>query len=224
MQETLQAADGHRLAAYRAAPSGKARGALVVIQEIFGVNSHIRSVVDGYAADGWLAVAPAMFDRVERGIEIGYTPADIERGRDLKGRCSNDHALLDIAAAVESVRSAGKVAVIGYCWGGTLAWLAACRQPGIAAAVSYYGGGIGELVDLTPRCPVLAHFGDRDASIPLTVVDALRAAHPGIEAHVYPAGHGFNCDQRGSFDAASAKLARERSLAFLNAHVGAGGA
>ena len=220
MQETLQAADGHRLAAYRAAPSGKPRGALVVLQEIVGVNSHIRAVVDGYAADGWLAVAPAMFDRVERGVEIGYAPADIERGRQLKGGCSNDHALLDIAAAVDSVRAAGRVAVIGYCWGGTLAWLAACRQPGLAAAVSYYGGGIGELVDLTPRCPVLAHFGDRDASIPLTVVDALRAAHPEVEIHVYPAGHGFNCDQRGSFHEPSAKQARERSLEFFRKHVG----
>jgi len=218
MQETLQAADGHRLAAYRAVPAGKPRGALVVVQEIFGVNSHIRAVADGYAADGWLAIAPAMFDRVERGIELGYTPADIERGRELKGGCSNDHALLDIAAAVDTVRSAGKVAVIGYCWGGTLAWLAACRQPGLSAAVSYYGGGIGELVDLTPRCPVLAHFGERDASIPLTVAEALRTAHPEVEIHVYPAGHGFNCDQRGSFDATSAALARERSLAFLNAH------
>jgi len=217
MQETLQAADGHRLDAYRAVPSGKPRGALVVVQEIFGVNSHIRAVADGYAADGWLAIAPAMFDRVERGIELGYTPADIERGRELKGGCSNDHALLDIAAAVDTVRSAGKVAVIGYCWGGTLAWLAACRQPGLSAAVSYYGGGIGELIDLTPRCPVLAHFGERDASIPLTVPEALRKAHPEVEIHIYPAGHGFNCDQRGSFDAPSAKLARERSLAFLNA-------
>ncbi len=217
MQETLQAADGHRLAAYRAVPAGKPRGALVVVQEIFVVNSHIRAVADGYAADGWLAIAPAMFDRVERGIELGYTPADIERGRELKGGCSNDHALLDIAAAVDTVRSAGKVAVIGYCWGGTLAWLAACRQPGLSAAVSYYGGGIGELIDLTPRCPVLAHFGERDASIPLTVPEALRKAHPEVEIHIYPAGHGFNCDQRGSFDAPSAKLARERSLAFLNA-------
>ncbi|MEO6743752.1 MAG: dienelactone hydrolase family protein [Caldimonas sp.] len=218
MQETLQAADGHRLAAYRAVPAGKPRGALVVVQEIFGVNSHVRAVADGYAADGWLAIAPAMFDRVERGIELGYAPADIERGRELKGGCSNDHALLDIAAAVDTVRSAGKVAVIGYCWGGTLAWLAACRQPGLAAAVSYYGGGVGELVDLTPRCPVLAHFGERDASIPLAVAEALRTAHPEVEIHIYPAGHGFNCDHRGSFDAASAKLARERSLAFLNAY------
>jgi len=218
MQETLQAADGHRLAAYRAVPAGKPRGALVVVQEIFGVNSHIRAVADGYAADGWLAIAPAMFDRVERGIELGYTPADIERGRELKGGCSNDHALLDIAAAVDTVRSAGKVAVIGYCWGGTLAWLAACRQPGLSAAVSYYGGGIGEMIDLTPRCPVLAHFGERDASIPLSVPEALRTAHPDVEIHIYPAGHGFNCDQRGSFDAASAKLARERSLAFLKTH------
>ena len=143
MQETLQAADGHRLAAYRAAPAGKPRGALVVVQEIFGVNSHIRAVADGYAADGWLAIAPAMFDRVERGIELGYTPADIERGRELEGGCGDDHALLDIAAAVDTVRSAGKVAVIGYCWGGTLAWLAACtpararrRRSRTTAAVS----------------------------------------------------------------------------------------
>ena len=220
MQETLQAADGHRLAAYRAVPAGKPRGALVVVQEIFGVNSHIRAVADGYAADGWLAIAPAMFDRVERGIELGYTPADIERGRELKGGCSNDHALLDIAAAVDTVRSAGKVAVIGYCWGGTLAWLAACRQPGLSAAVSYYGGGIGELIDLTPRCPVLAHFGERDASIPLTVPEALRKAHPEVEIHIYPAGHGFNCDQRGSYNAGASKTARERTLEFLAKHVG----
>ena len=217
MHETLQAADGHRFDAYRALPAGKPRGALVVIQEIFGVNSHIRAVADGYAADGWLAIAPAMFDRVERGVEIGYTPADIQRGRNLKAGCSNDAALLDIAAAVDAVKSAGRVAVIGYCWGGTLTWLAACRQPGLAAAVCYYGGGIGELIDLTPRCPVLAHFGDRDASIPMSVVEAMREKHPKVEVQVYPAGHGFNCDQRGSFDAPSAALARERSLAFLNA-------
>jgi len=218
MHETLQAADGHRFDAYRALPAGKPRGALVVIQEIFGVNSHIRAMADGYAADGWLAIAPAMFDRVERNVEIGYTPADIERGRNLKAGCSNDAALLDIAATVDAVKSAGRVAVIGYCWGGTLAWLAACRQPGLAAAVCYYGGGIGELIDLTPRCPVLAHFGDRDASIPMSVVEAMREKHPEVEVQVYPAGHGFNCDQRGSFDAVSAALARERSLAFLNAH------
>ena len=214
---TLQAADGHSLEAYVARPSGTPVGALVVVQEIFGVNSHIRSVADGFAADGWLAIAPALFDRVERGLEIGYSSADIERGKQLKAACNNETALLDIAAAVAHVAASGPVSVVGYCWGGTLTWLAACRLDGLAAAVSYYGGGIGELVSLEPRCPVLAHFGEKDAGIPLSVVDALRRAHPKVEVHLYPAGHGFNCDQRGSFEPDSAALARERTLGFLNA-------
>ena len=216
---TLKAADGHTLDAYRVAPSAAPRGAIVVIQEIFGVNSHIRSVADGFAAEGWLAIAPAMFDRVERGIELGYTPADIERGRNIRAKVTNDAALLDIAAAVDAVKSAGKVAVIGYCWGGTLAWLAACKQPGLSAAVSYYGGGVGELLDLKPRCPVMAHFGDKDASIPVKVADDLKKAHPEVEVYVYSAGHGFNCDQRGSFDPQAAALARERTLKFLKRYV-----
>ncbi|HUP09107.1 MAG TPA: dienelactone hydrolase family protein [Caldimonas sp.] len=216
---TLKAADGHTLDAYRVAPSTPPRGAIVVIQEIFGVNSHIRSVADGFAAEGWLAIAPAMFDRVERGIELGYTPADIERGRAIRAKVSNEAALRDMAAAVDAVKSVGKVAVIGYCWGGTLAWLAACKQPGLAAAVSYYGGGVGELLGLKPQCPVMAHFGDKDASIPVKVADDLKKAHPEVEVYVYSAGHGFNCDQRGSFDPQAAALARERTLKFFKAHV-----
>jgi carboxymethylenebutenolidase len=215
----LRAADGHTLDAYRVEPGAKPRGAIVVIQEIFGVNSHIRSVADGFAAEGWLAIAPAMFDRVERKVDIGYTPADIERGRNIRAGVSNDAALLDIAAAVDAVKSAGKVAVIGYCWGGTLAWLAACKQPGLAAAVSYYGGGVSELLALKPQCPVMAHFGDKDASIPVKVAHDMKKAHPEVEVHIYSAGHGFNCDQRGSFDPQSAALARERTLRFLKARV-----
>jgi carboxymethylenebutenolidase len=215
----LKAADGHTLDAYRVEPSAAPRGAIVVIQEIFGVNSHVRSVADGFAAEGWLAIAPAMFDRVERGIELGYTGADIERGREIRSKVSNDAALLDIAAASAAVKSAGKVAVIGYCWGGTLAWLAAGKQRGLAAAVSYYGGGVGELLNLKPQCPVMAHFGDKDASIPVKVADDLKKAHPEVEVYVYAAGHGFNCDQRGSFDPQAAALARERTLKFLKAHV-----
>jgi carboxymethylenebutenolidase len=215
----LQASDGHRLAAYRADPAGAPRGALVVLQEIFGVNSHVRAVADGYAADGWVAIAPALFDRVERAVEIGYSPDDVQRGIKLRAGCKPEDTLLDIAAAVEAVRSAGPVGVIGYCWGGTLAWLAAARQPGLAAAVAYYGGGIGELLELEPLCPVLAHFGDQDTSIPLSVSEAMRKKHPQVEVHIYHAGHGFNCDQRGSFDAPSAKLARERTLQFLQQHV-----
>lgn len=214
----LQAADGHRLDAYLAQPAGAPRGALVVLQEIFGVNSHIRSVADGYAAEGWLAIAPALFDRVARGVEIGYAPADVERGRELKGGCGNETALLDIAAAVAHVAPNGPVAVVGYCWGGTLAWLAACKQDGLSAAVAYYGSGIVDLVGLEPKCPVQAHFGEKDASIPLAAVDALRKAHPEVDVHVYPAGHGFNCEQRAAFEATSAALARERTLRFLRAH------
>jgi carboxymethylenebutenolidase len=216
---TLKAADGHTFTAYQAAPAAKPRGALIVLQEIFGVNSHIRSVADGFAAEGWLAIAPALFDRVERGVEIGYTPPDVERGRTIRGGVTNEAALLDIAAAVDAVKSAGKVAVIGYCWGGTLAWLAACKQPGLAAAVSYYGGGIAEMLAMPPLCPVQAHFGDQDHGIPVSVAADLKKAHPDVDVHMYHAGHGFNCDQRASFDPASAALARERTLAFLKRYV-----
>jgi carboxymethylenebutenolidase len=217
---TLQAADGHHFAAWVAAPAGTPRGGLVVAQEIFGVNGHIRRVVDGYAADGYLVVAPALFDRVERGVELGYDPQSIQRARALKDASGNDKPLLDLAAAVAHAASAGKVGIVGYCWGGLLAWLAAARLDGFAAAVPYYGGGMPEHAALVPRCPVLAHFGAHDTHIPMPDVEALRQARPEVELHVYDAGHGFNCDERASFDAAAAQLARERTLAFLRRHVG----
>ena len=217
---SLRAADSFGLSAYRAAPPGRPRGGLVVIQEIFGVNGHIRRVADGFAADGFLAIAPALFDRIEPDLQLGYGPADIERGRQLKGQSGTDKALADIDAARAKAAEAGPVATIGYCWGGYLSWLSATRLAGLAAAVSYYGGGIGSVADEKPRCPVLMHFGDKDHAIPLSEVDKVRAAHPtGVEVHVYPAGHGFNCDERASFDADSARLARERSVAFLREHV-----
>jgi len=216
----LQAADGHRYAAYVAAPAGTPRGGLVVAQEIFGVNSHIRAVADGYAADGYLTIAPALFDRVERGVEIGYAPADIQRGMAIRQQLGNERPLTDIAAAIARVAAAGKVGIVGYCYGGLLAWLAASKVDGLAAAIAYYGGGVPEHKDLVPRCPVLMHFGERDTHIPLPGVEALRQAQPGAEIHLYPAGHGFNCDQRGAYDAAAAGLARERSLVFLRRHVG----
>lgn len=217
---TLTAADGHAFDAYLAQPTGPARGALVVVQEIFGVNSHIRAVADGYAADGYLAIAPALFDRVERGVEIGYSAGDVARGRALKEASGNAKPLLDIAAAVAHVRHAGRTGIVGYCWGGLLSWLAACELDGLAASVPYYGGGIPDHAARQPRCPVMAHFGEQDAHIPLPAVEAFRRAQPGIVVHVYDAQHGFNCDQRGSFDGASAALARQRSLAFLREHVG----
>lgn len=216
----LRASDGFELSAYLAKPAGSPKGGLVVIQEIFGVNGHIRRVADGYAADGYLAIAPALFDRIEPGIEIGYTPPDIERGRDLKGRSSTENALADIEAARRHVASAGKVGAVGYCWGGFLAWVSATRLSGLSGAVSYYGGGIGTVAEEKPRCPVLMHFGEKDHAIPLTDVDKVRAAHPsGVDIHVYPSGHGFNCDERGSYDPESARIARERSVRFLGEHL-----
>lgn len=226
MQEQLElsAADGHRLAAYVAAPPSTPRGGLVVVQEIFGVNSHIRGVADGFAADGYLAIAPALFDRVERGVDIGYSPEDIQRGRALKEASTADKAMLDIRAAMALAQSrlgsAARIGIVGYCWGGLLSWLAACEVDALAASVPYYGGGVPDHAARVPRCPVLAHFGENDTLIPLAGVEALRRAHAGITVQVYAAGHGFNCDQRGSYDAASATLARQRTLAFLREHVG----
>jgi carboxymethylenebutenolidase len=222
MSQTIElgASDGHRLRAYAAQPSGTPRGAIVVVQEIFGVNSHIRSVTDGYAADGYLAVAPALFDRVERDVELGYTPADRQRGSALKAAAGNDKPLLDLAAVIEHARNAGKVGLVGYCWGGLLCWLAACKLDGLAASVPYYGSGIPDHAKLSPRCPVMAHFGELDAHIAVAGVEAFRAAQPSVVVHLYPAQHGFNCEQRDSYDAPSAQLARGRTLAFLRRHVG----
>ncbi len=217
---TLSAADGHTFSAYIAHPTGAPRGALVVVQEIFGLNPHVRSVADGYAADGYLAIAPALFDRIERGIELGYSADDVVRGRALKEASGNARPLLDIAAAMAHVKHAGRTGIVGYCWGGLLSWLAACELDGLAASVPYYGGGVPGQAALKPRCPVMAHFGERDSIIPLDTVEAFRRAQPSVTVHVYAADHGFNCDQRGSFDAPSAAQARTRSLAFLREHVG----
>ena len=216
----LTAADGFVLSAYRADPEDTPRGGLVVAQEIFGVNSHVRSVCDGFAADGYAVIAPALFDRYERGVDIGYTPADIAQGRELKGCAETDAALRDIAAARDALTAAGKVGVIGYCWGGFIAWMAASRLAGFACAVPYYGGGMLDASGERPQCPVLAHFGERDAMIPVAGVRAFAAAHPEAQVFTYDADHGFNCDHRASYDAAAAKLARERTLPFLRRHIG----
>jgi carboxymethylenebutenolidase len=216
----LTASDGHRLQAYVAQPSGTPRGGLVVLQEIFGVNPHIRSVAEGYAGDGYVAIAPALFDRVERDVEIGYADADRQRGSALKAAAGNDKPLLDIAAAIQHASRFGKVGIVGYCWGGLLCWLSACRPEGLAASVPYYGGGMPDHAQLSPRCPVMAHFGELDAHIPLARVEAFRAAQPGVVVHLYAAQHGFNCEQRAAYDAPAAQLARERTLAFLREHVG----
>jgi carboxymethylenebutenolidase len=217
---TLNAEDGHKLAAYRATPAGTPRGGLVVVQEIFGVNVHIRRVCDGFAADGYVALAPALFDRVEPGYETGYGQEDIERGRNVRQKLGWDLMVTDTRAAVEALKKTGlKLGVVGYCMGGSMAWLAATRIPGVAAAVGYYGGAVAEFADESPRCPVLLHFGETDASIPREHWDRIREAQPTIPMHIYPAGHGFNCDARGSYHEPSARLARERTLEFLRRHM-----
>lgn len=221
----LRAADGQSIPAYVAQPQGQPRGGIVVIQEIFGVNSHIRSVADGYAADGYLAVAPAIFHRVKPDVDLGYQADDMAAGQALKAATEALPApgvLQDLQAAIAHAGQAGKVGIVGYCYGGLLAWRAACELAGLSAAVPYYGGGVTtpDETQRQPRVPVLAHFGDQDKWIPLDGVEAFRRAHPEVEVHVYAANHGFNCDQRGSYDAAAAKLARERALAFFRKHVG----
>jgi carboxymethylenebutenolidase len=216
----LTAADGFRLSAYRADPAAPPRGGLIVVQEIFGVNGHIRAVCDGFAADGYAAIAPALFDRSERDVDLGYAPEDVARGRELKARAQTDAALRDIAAAREAAASAGRIGIVGYCWGGYISWMSAARVADLACAITYYGGGMPEAIAEQPRCPVLAHFGERDTGIPLASVQQFAAAHPEVEVHLYPAGHAFNCDQRGGYDAAAAQLARERTLAWLRRHVG----
>ena len=219
---TLTASDGHKLSAYRADPSGKPKGALVVIQEIFGVNAHMREVCDGFAADGYVAIAPALFDRVQPKVELGYTPKDIEAGRELRGKIEWDAVLKDVEAAIKTVASAGKVGVVGYCWGGSVAWRAATRLKGVTAAVGYYGGQIAPFKDETPRAAVMLHFGEKDASIPLSDVEAIKKAQPKLPIHVYAgAGHGFSCDHRGSFHSEAHKQARTRTMEFFDKHLAA---
>lgn len=216
----LNAADGHRFRAYRAQPQGKARGAVIVIQEIFGVNSHIRAVTDGYAQEGYIAVAPAFFDRVNRDFETGYSQADVESGVKVMQAMNWDMAMADLDASRLSVATAGKVGVVGYCWGGTACWLAAARIDGLACSVPYYGGGMPDFVASKPRCPVMCHFGEQDQRPSLEQARAIAAAHPEITAHFYAAGHGFNCDQRGSYNAEAASLAKRRTLEFFATHIG----
>lgn len=217
---SLVASDEFRLGAYLAQPSTLPRGAIVVLQEIFGVNSHVRSVCDGFAGDGYVTIAPALFDRTERDVDLSYSDADIARGRVFKDAAHPASVLLDVTAARDAVKQYGHVGVVGYCWGGYLAWLSACRVEGLAAAAVYYGGGIGDALNEKPRCPVLGHFGEHDTMIPMSAIAAWRSAYPQHPVHTYDAGHGFNCDQRASFDKRSADLARSRTLEFFRQHLG----
>ncbi len=218
----LKSADGFVFPAYVAEPAGKPKAAVVVLQEIFGVNSHIRAVADGYAAAGYLAVAPSTFHRVQSGVELGYTEADMNAGMALKAAAEALPApgvLQDIQAAINhgAQTTGGKVGIVGYCWGGLLAWRSARTLSGLSAAAPYYGGGmtVGEEPARQPACPVMVHFGDKDHWIPMDSVEAFKKAQPGVQVFVYEANHGFNCDQRGSWNEAAATLARQRTLDFF---------
>jgi carboxymethylenebutenolidase len=221
----LKAADGQGIPAYVARPQGQPKGGVVVIQEIFGVNSHIQSVADGYAAAGYLAVAPAIFHRVKPDVDLGYTSDDIQAGSALKAATEARPApgvMQDIQAAIRHASQAGKVGVVGYCYGGLLAWRAAATLDGLSAAAPYYGGGTTTPAEIArkPKVPVMAHYGDKDKHISVDSVKAFEQAHPEVEVHLYAADHGFNCDQRGSYNAGAAATARERTLDFFRQHLG----
>ena len=212
------AADGFSFGAYRAPPEDARRGGLVLIQEIFGVTDHIRELADGFAADGYETLAPSLYDRLEPGFATGYDPEGVAKGRRYSEETPWDEVAGDLAACVATLKP--PVFVAGYCWGGSATWLAACRCEGLSAASSFYGRRIPELLDETPRCPIILHFGRRDASIPPAVVEAIAARHPEIPIHVYEAGHGFVSDRRADYDPDCARLARLRTLQLFALHGG----
>lgn len=218
---TLAATDGHKLGAYRADPVGQARGGVVVIQEIFGLNHHIRAVCDRLAAVGYAAVAPALFDRFAKGFESGYSPEEIGKARDLAMKNRDwSHTMLDTKAAYDLLQSVGPVAIVGFCMGGSVSFLAATKIDGLVAASCFYGGAVVQFANDKPKCPTQLHFGEHDEHIPMTDVEKIKAKRPDCEVFVYPAGHGFYCDERASFHAPSAKLAWERTLDLFDKAIG----
>ena len=214
----LTAADGHKLAAYRAGPDAASR-ALVVIQEIFGVNQHVRNVCDEFAAQGYAVIAPALFDRVKRGVELGYDVVGRAAGVALRSQTPEAGTMADVEAAARAL-GAGATGIVGYCWGGTIAWWGATRSTAFKSAIGWYGGGIAKTRMESPHCPVQLHFGEQDHGIPLAEVDLIRQAQPQTEIFIYKgAGHGFGCSERDSFDPAANALAQQRTLAFLQEHL-----
>ena len=216
----LTASDHFQLSAYRADPAGKAKGAVVVIQEIFGVNHHIRSVCDRLAGEGYTAIAPAIFDRVEPNFQSGYSPDEVAVARKFVANPDWAAMLRDTQAAIDAVKDVGPVGIIGFCLGGSVAYAAATKLSGLSAAIGYYGGAIVRFADDKPKVPTQLHFGEKDSGIPLDDVEAIRAKRPEVEIHIYPsAQHGFHCDERASYDKASAEIAWPRSMAFFAKHL-----
>ena len=215
----LQAEDGHRFDAWRVEAAGARKGGIVLVMEIFGVNAHIRELAEAFAAEGYEVLAPAMYDRARRGVDLGYSAETVVEGRELRDRIGWDVPMKDVAAAVALLAPRGKVGIVGYCYGGSIAWLSACRVAGLAAAVGYYGTATIQFMAETPRCPTMLHFGDRDVSIPVAEVETLRALHPGVEVHRYDADHGFRSDRRANYDETASRLADGRTLAFFARHL-----
>lgn len=214
---TLTASDGFRLGAYRADPAGAPKGALVVIQEIFGVNSHIRNICDRLANEGYVAIAPAIFDRIEPDFQSGYSPDEVAVARKFVANPDWPAMLRDTQAAIDAVKDVGPVGIIGFCLGGSIAYAAATKLSGLSAAVGYYGGAVVRFADDKPTVPTQLHFGEKDTGIPLSDVEIIKAKRPEVEVFVYPgAQHGFGCDERASYDKPSSDLAWQRSLAFFS--------
>ena len=216
----LTASDGFKLGAYRADPVSTPKGAIVVIQEIFGVNSHIRNICDRLANEGYVAVAPAIFDRIAPDFQSGYTPEEVAVARKFVAAPDWPAMLRDTQAAIDAVKNIGPVGIIGFCLGGSVAYAAATKLSGLSAAVGYYGGAVVRFADDKPKAPTQLHFGEKDHGIPLSDVETITAKRPDVEVFVYPgAQHGFGCDERASYDKASSDLAWQRSLAFFGAHL-----
>jgi carboxymethylenebutenolidase len=216
----LTASDDFQLGGYRADPTTVPKAAIVVIQEIFGVNHHIRAVCDRLAGEGYVAIAPSIFDRIEPNFTSGYSPDEIAVARKFVANPDGTAMLRDTQAAIDAVKELGPVGIIGFCLGGSVAYAAATKLSGLSAAVGYYGGAIVRFADDKPKVPTQLHFGEKDAGIPLSDVEIIRAKRPEVEIHLYPgAQHGFHCDERASYDKASAEIAWPRSLGFFANHL-----
>jgi len=218
----MKMSDGAEIGVYHVEPEGARRGGLVVIQEIFGVNAHIRDVCEDYAKDGYEVLSPALYDREAPGFETGYSPDEIQKAIKIaRGEHPFDLSIKDTLTCIDALASRGKVFITGYCYGGTVVWAAACRSDNLAAASGYYGGQIALMNDQNPKCPTMLHFGETDHGIPMSDVEKIRAAHPDVQVFVYPGvGHGFNCNHRPDYNAEAAKLAKQRTLELFHANGG----
>ncbi len=218
MMIRLTAQDGFAIDAWRAEPARVPRGGLVIVHENAGLTDHIRDLADAFSAEGYRVIAPAFFDRLQRNLVFSYGESQIEARREARSRIDLDKTLLDVAAAAKEA-AAGKVGIVGYCWGGSVAWLSAARLPQLACAVSYYGSAIAGHIGEQPLCPVMMHWGTRDHTLPVERAREIAAAHPEAVSHFYEgAGHSFNNPFERYVESA-ARLARERTLGFLRMHL-----